>query len=73
MNNETMSEFSSGGQAYTIKSFRNIASYTLEIVFGNNVCKAINFLPVLNGDMYGLLKDEEYFDKVRLDPEVKTK
>lgn len=59
-------------EIHTIKSFHKIAPYTLEIVFGNNDCKTINFLPVLNGEMYGLLKDEKYFDKVMLDPEVKT-
>jgi Protein of unknown function (DUF2442) len=59
-------------EIHTIKSFRKIAPYTLEIVFGNNDCKTINFLPLLNGEMYGPLKNKEYFDKVMIDPEVKT-
>ena len=59
-------------EIHTIKSFRKVAPYTLEIVFGNNNCKTINFLPVLNGEMYGPLKDGDCFDKVILDPEVKT-
>ena len=59
-------------EIHTIKSFRKIAPYTLEIVFGNNNCKTINFLPVLNGEMYGPLKNADYFDKVILDLEVKT-
>ena len=59
-------------EIHTIKSFRKVAPYTLEIVFGNNNCKTINFLPVLNGEMYGPLKNADCFDKVILDPEVKT-
>ena len=59
-------------EIHTIKSFRKIAPYTLEIVFGNDDCKTINFLPVIRGEMYGPLKDEDYFDKVMLDTEVKT-
>jgi hypothetical protein len=59
-------------EIHTIKSFRKVAPYTLEIVFGNNNCKTINFLPVLNGEMYGSLKNADFFDKVILDTEVKT-
>lgn len=59
-------------EIHTIKSFRKVAPYTLEIVFGNNNCKTINFLPMLNGEMYGSLKNADFFDKVILDPEVKT-
>lgn len=59
-------------EIHTIKSFRKIAPYTLEIIFGNNNCKTINFLPVLNGEMYGTLKNADFFDKVILDTEVKT-
>jgi hypothetical protein len=59
-------------EIHTIKSFRKIAPYTLEVIFGNNNCKTINFLPVLKGEMYGPLKNEDCFDKAILDQEVKT-
>lgn len=59
-------------EIHTIKSFRKIAPYTLEIVFGNNYCTTINFLPMLKGEMYGPLKNSDCFDKATLDPEVKT-
>jgi hypothetical protein len=59
-------------EIHTIQSFRKIAPYTLEIVFGDNNCKTINFLPVLNGEMYGPLKNSDCFDEVILDSEVKT-
>lgn len=57
---------------HIIKSFRKAALYTLDIIFEDNTCKTINFLPVLKGEMFGPLKDPEYFDKVMLDTEVKT-
>jgi hypothetical protein len=57
---------------HTIKSFRKVAPHTLDIIFEDNKCKTINFLPVLKGEMFGPLKNAEYFDKVRLDDEVHT-
>ena len=57
---------------HTIKSFRLVAPYTLEIIFENNNCKTINFFPVLKGEMYGPLKNPENFERVTLDKEVKT-
>lgn len=59
-------------EIHTIKSFYKVAPYTLEIVFGNNTSKTIHFLPILNGEMYGPLRNEDCFDKVKIDPEVKT-
>lgn len=59
-------------EIHTIKSFQKVAPYTLEIVFGNNEQKTIDFLPVLNGEMYGPLNNKNFFDAVKLDPEVKT-
>ena len=42
-----------------------------EILF-NNTLKTINFSPILYGEMYGPLKDPEYFKRVALDQEVHT-
>ncbi len=59
-------------EIHIIKSFRIIKPYTLEIVFGNNKLKTINFLPVLSGEIYGPLKNLNCFNKVILDTEVNT-
>ncbi len=59
-------------EIHFVKSFCKIAPYTLEIEFENNHSKIINFLPVLHGEMYGPLRSEEYFDKVKIDTEVRT-
>ncbi len=60
------------GAIHKIKSFHIAAPYTLQIVFEDNSCKTINFFPVLNGEMFGLLRDPEYFNQVILDTEVNT-
>lgn len=57
---------------HSIKSFRIVAPYTLEIIFDDKKSKTINFLPVLKGEMYGQLQDVDFFNKVMLDEEVKT-
>ncbi|MDQ6844297.1 MAG: DUF2442 domain-containing protein [Bacteroidota bacterium] len=59
-------------EIHSVKSIRKIAPYTLEIIFEDSSSKIINFLPVLKGEMYGPLRNEEYFDKVKIDPEVRT-
>lgn len=59
-------------EIHTIKSIRITAPYTLQIIFGDNSHKIINFLPVLKGEMFGPLKNTEYFKRVMLDAEVKT-
>ncbi len=55
-----------------IKSFQIIGLHTIKICFENNTCKTINFSPVLYGEMYGPLKDTEFFKRVKLDDEVHT-
>ncbi len=59
-------------EIHQIKSFRITAPHTLEIIFEDNLYKTINFLPILNGEMYGPLKDPAYFNKVILDAEINT-
>lgn len=57
---------------HTIKSFRILSPYTLNIVFGDNTQKTINFFPLLRGEMYGPLKDINCFNNVKLDTEINT-
>ena len=57
---------------HSIKSFHIVAPYTLEIIFEDNKSKAINFLPDLNGEMYGPLQNPDLFNRVKIDDEVKT-
>jgi hypothetical protein len=57
---------------YRVKSFENVAPYTLRIHFDDGTDQTINFQPVLAGELYGPLRDLALFNQVRVDPEVHT-
>ncbi|MGQ9547498.1 MAG: DUF2442 domain-containing protein [Roseiflexus sp.] len=52
--------------------FEITGSYTLRITFDDGMVREINFEPVLEGPVYGVLRDEELFKQVRIDAEVHT-
>lgn len=54
-------------EIYTIIDFEIVASYTLRIRFNDNSVKLINFFPMLRGELYGPLRDPDFFNQVRLD------
>jgi len=55
-----------------VTGFEITGPYTLRIVFDDGMVREINFEPVLEGPMYGMLRDEELFKQVRIDAEVHT-
>jgi hypothetical protein len=55
-----------------VTGFEITGPYTLRIAFDDGVVREINFEPVLEGPMYGMLRDEELFKQVRIDAEVHT-
>jgi Protein of unknown function (DUF2442). len=57
---------------YRVKSFDITGAYTLRIHFDDDTEQAINFKPVLAGELYGPLRDLSLFNQVRIDPEVHT-
>ena len=57
---------------YRILSFDIVAPYTLRVRFDDNTEQTVDFRPVLAGELYGLLRDLELFNQVRIDPEVET-
>ena len=59
-------------EIHKINSFKITAPFTLEIVFEDQCRKTIHFLPILSGEMYGPLRDQNLFSKVKLDSEVHT-
>jgi hypothetical protein len=59
-------------EIYTIVDFEIVAPYTLQIRFNNNSVKVINFWPMLRGELYGPLRDLDFFNQVRLDDEAGT-
>src|SRR5947208_4804851 len=48
------------------------APYTLRVRFEDGVSRAINFEPILRGELFGPLRDPEEFARVSIDPEVRT-
>jgi hypothetical protein len=57
---------------YRVRSFEIVAAYTLLVRFDDDTEQAIDFRPVLAGEMYGPLRNLELFNQVRIDPEVET-
>ncbi len=57
---------------YRVESFRIVEPYTLRVRFDDDTEQNIDFRPVLEGDLYGPLRDRELFDRVRIDDEVHT-
>ena len=59
-------------EIHRITSIQKVAPFTLELRFEDGVTRVIDFRPVLTGELYGPLADEEAFDRVQLDEEVQT-
>jgi hypothetical protein len=57
---------------YWVHSFQVIEPYTLRVQFNDGSERSINFEPVLRGPLYGPLCDISVFNRVQLDPEVRT-
>jgi hypothetical protein len=57
---------------YRVISFQHLGPYTLRVRFDDHSEQVINFEPILAGDLFRPLRDVALFNKVRLDPEVRT-
>lgn len=57
---------------YRVRSFKIMAPYILRMEFDDNTWQAINFKPILAGELYGPLQDLSLFNQVQIDPEVHT-
>jgi hypothetical protein len=57
---------------YHVVSFEIVAPYTLRIEFDDATSQVIDFLPVLEGELYRPLRDLALFNQVKIDPEVRT-
>ena len=55
-----------------VKNFSIEAPYTLRLHFDDESQQTINFFPILQGEMYGPLRDAVIFNQVHLDKEVGT-
>jgi hypothetical protein len=57
---------------HRVKEFQKIGPFTLRVHFDDGTDQAIDFRPVLIGELYGPLSDPRFFDQVRLDDEAHT-
>lgn len=57
---------------YKITSLQIVAPFTLELKFNDNKIQIIDFKDLLHGEMYSPLNDLNFFDQVKIDPEVST-
>ena len=57
---------------YRITAFDHIPPYSLQLYFDDGETRLIDFEPILEGEMYGPLRDAAVFAKVSMDPAVST-
>ena len=61
-----------GHPVHKIKAFEIVGPYRLRIEFGDGLVRTIDFRPVLEGELYGPLRDLNQFNSVSVDREVHT-
>ena len=57
---------------YDVTDCEIVGPYTLSVTFDDDTEQVINFEPVLYGELFGPLRNQELFNQVYLDPEVHT-
>ena len=57
---------------HRVASFEIVGPHTLSVTFADGLTRTIDFLPVLRGELYGPLRQPDFFIRVALDPEVHT-
>ncbi len=55
-----------------VVGFEIVGPYELRVTFDDGKEQIIDFRPVLEGQLYGPLRDEKLFNQVRIDPEAHT-
>lgn len=57
---------------HRVTSVELIGTYQLRVGFDDGVSREIDLEPVLEGELYGPLRDPDVFARVVIDPEVRT-
>jgi len=57
---------------HRVKGFELVGPYVLRIELRDGLSRTIDFRPVLEGELYGPLRDMSLFNAVSVDPEVHT-
>jgi hypothetical protein len=57
---------------YKVVDFEIVGPYTVKVVFDDGSAQVINFLPVLEGELYKPLQDMKLFNQLKIDPQTHT-
>lgn len=57
---------------YRVTNFEIIGDYLVRVHFDDNAAQVIDLEPVLYGEMWGPLRDLDFFNQVRIDPIAHT-
>jgi Protein of unknown function (DUF2442) len=57
---------------HSVTGFEIVGPYRLRVAFADGLSRTIDFRPVLEGELYGPLRDLSVFNAVSVDPEVHT-
>ena len=57
---------------HRVTSFEIVGPHSITVTFADGLTRTIDFLPILKGELYGPLRDVDFFRRVRLDPEIHT-
>ena len=57
---------------HRVRAFEIVSPYTLCVRFDDTPEQTIDFEPILEGELYGPLRDLELFNQVRIDSDAKT-
>jgi len=57
---------------FRVTSFDVVPPYSLRLCFNDGLARTIDFEPILEGELYGPLRDPQIFAQVSLDPEIHT-
>lgn len=59
-------------QVHRVKAFEVVGAYRIRIEFADGLSRVIDFSPILEGELYGPLRDLGVFNAVSLDREAHT-
>ena len=57
---------------YRVTSVEQMGPHILRVGFDDNTTRTIDFEPILEGELYGPLRDPTIFAQVKIDPEIHT-
>lgn len=57
---------------YSVTSVKLLGSYRLRVGFDDGSARDIDLEPILEGELYGPLRDRAVFNSVEINPEVRT-